>query len=86
MEPPYFTVIARRPSGRFKVYWTGRAEGHIMDWRGCNYRHLTVAGQPQGGFATLDEACAFELLDHPLPEGIGERAGFWMAASTIVEA
>ena len=84
MEPPYFTVIARLPSGKFKVYWTGHGEGHMMNWRGCNFRHLVVAGQPRRGFLILEEAQAFELLEHPLPERIGERAGFWVAESAIV--
>ncbi len=46
------------PSGKFKVLIWGAADGHIMDWRGTNYRLTPVTGQPVRGFKTIDEAKA----------------------------
>lgn len=50
-----FSVYATA-SGRFKVYATGHADGHLMDWAGSNYRHVPVGGQPFRGFETFEEA------------------------------
>ncbi len=58
MQPKYLEVFVL-PSGRFKVMIWGSADGHIMDWRGCNYRFTPVSGQPLRGFTTEKEARAF---------------------------
>ena len=84
MEPPYSKIICRTGAGRYKVYWMGHAEGHTMDWLGCNFRHLTVAGQPHRGFETVEEARAFELLPIERPLTIGEQQGFWIPESRMV--
>lgn len=60
MIPEYFHVFKNPKTGRYKVMVVGRADGHIMDWRGCNFRITPVDGQPRRGFLTYEEAKAFE--------------------------
>ena len=50
---------------RFKVYIWGQPDLHMMDWNGCNYRTMTVKGQPHRGFASREEAEAWALDRFP---------------------
>ncbi len=59
MTGQVFPTINRTKSGRFKVYMQGSADGHIMDWLGCNFKFVTVKGQPFRGFETKEEAKNF---------------------------
>ena len=59
MQGPFMVSIFRRPTGRFKVYITGHADSHTLDWRGANYVHTPVTGQPRLGFMTFEEAEKF---------------------------
>lgn len=52
-------AICSTKTGRFKVYWQGQADGHVMDWNGPNYRYATAEGQPTRGFLTWDAADQF---------------------------
>ena len=61
MTGPFSTIIAATPKGNYKVYWMGYADDHVMDWLGCTFKHVTVAGQPHRGFKTWEEAETFEL-------------------------
>jgi hypothetical protein len=42
---------------RFVLYGHGQWDGHIMDWRGCNFFHGRVPGTPL--FTTAEEAVMF---------------------------
>lgn len=53
------SIFQTESGSGFKVYITGQASGHLMDWSGMNYRHVSVAGQPRLGFASFDAAEAF---------------------------
>lgn len=59
MTGQIFPTVNRTKSGRFKVYMQGRADGHIIDWRGCNFKFVPVEGQPFRGYETKEEAKAF---------------------------
>ena len=48
--------ICTTESGNYKVYVMGQADGHIMNWRGCNYKFVPITRQPFRGFKTEDEA------------------------------
>lgn len=37
----------------------GQANGHLMNWSGCNYKFITIAGQPRNGYETEEDAQAF---------------------------
>lgn len=51
--------VLTTPSGKkYKAYVIGRANGHIMDWRGCNFRCTPVSGQGRG-FDTVEETKQF---------------------------
>jgi hypothetical protein len=52
-------IIGNLPSGGFKAFYWGQADGHIMDWRGCNFRYAPLDKQPLRGFKTKEEAEAF---------------------------
>ena len=44
-------VITRTmKSGAFRLYLWGSANGHISDWRGCNYRYMAAFGFTTDGF------------------------------------
>ena len=49
-------VVCQTRSGWYKVYVMGHADGHMMDWRGCNYRYVPITGQPFRGFINLGDA------------------------------
>ena len=59
------TVIRKLPSGGFKLYIWGQPDNHIMDWLGCNYRLLTLPGQPRKGFHASEDALGFLARDYP---------------------
>ena len=48
-------IIGMKPSGAYKAYFWGRADAHISDWRGTNYRIAPVDGQPSRGFKTYKD-------------------------------
>lgn len=52
-------VVCETKSHKFKVYIMGQADGHIMDWRGCNHKFVSVTGQPMRGFETVESAKMF---------------------------
>jgi hypothetical protein len=54
-------IVAQTPKGKWKAYFWGQADGHVSDWRGCNYRYATLDGQPLRGYETPEEARAFAL-------------------------
>jgi len=54
-------VIAKTPKGGWKAYFWGQADGHISDWRGCNFRYAPLDNQPLRGFKTREEAIALAL-------------------------
>lgn len=53
------TVVRRLSGGGFKACIWGQTDSHVMDRRGCNYRLLTIPGQPRQGFSAQEEAVAF---------------------------
>lgn len=81
MTGAMFLVVMHTRGGRHKVYVQGHADGHLMDWNGCNFRFYSVLGQPQRGFATADEAVAFMQTVDQRAALIGARgsAGSYMA-------
>lgn len=53
------TYIKQLKSNGYKVVVWGQPNFHASDWRGCNYRVMTVKGQPHRGFTSIDDAEAF---------------------------
>ena len=49
-------IIAETKAGNFKLYMQGQADGHIMDWAGCNFKYMTVSAQPHRGFEKFSQA------------------------------
>ncbi len=50
-------VVKTAKSGyRWKVVVMGNADGHVMDWAGCNFKSVIVKGQPVDGYGTQEEA------------------------------
>lgn len=47
MQQPVYLDIAKDANGLWPVCW-GQADGHMSDWRGCNYRYLNLPGWPRG--------------------------------------
>jgi hypothetical protein len=47
---PRLATARTKPGGGFKVYIWKQASGHLMDWAGCNFRLVSVPGQPRFGF------------------------------------
>lgn len=43
--------LLKRPH-KFFVYWIGRPDYHIMNWRGCNFHWVKAESQPRDGFDT----------------------------------
>ena len=71
-----FLTTSLMPNGYYKVVVQGHADGHTMDWRGCNYRFISVRGQPHKGF--LEEAQAetyLRLLSEEVTQAEIDRAG-----------
>jgi hypothetical protein len=62
MQGPFSATVYGTRTGRFKVYIEGRADDHILDWRGLNLRAIAASGQPRAGFETCDEALRFARL------------------------
>lgn len=58
-------IVARTPKGGYKAYFWGQPDNHLMDWLGCNYRIISVPGQPLRGFATEAGAAAFARKAFP---------------------
>jgi hypothetical protein len=52
-------IVAPTPKGKWKAYFRGSADGHISDWRGCNFRYAPLDGQPLRGYNTQEEATQF---------------------------
>ena len=58
--------IGLTPSGNgYKLYFIGQPDLHMTDWAGCNFRTMTVKGQPHRGFKTPEEAFDFLLETFP---------------------
>ena len=71
------TEIHPTGKGNYKAYIWGQPTDHISDWRGCNFRRLTVPQQPRKGFETVAEARAFVLStfgEHALKD-LAEKKG-----------
>lgn len=49
-------VVCKTGGGKYKVYVMGRADGHVIDWRGCNFKFVPVTGQPFRGYPTKEDA------------------------------
>jgi len=76
MTGPFHLSIRRTKAGRYKVYVVGHADGHIIDWAGCNFRCTPVGHrQPFRGFDTLSDAVALqkEIESEPILREIEER-------------
>ena len=76
---PIGLLVLNTPKG-YKVYLWGQPDEHIMDWRGCNYRRLSIPAdllkQPRGGFPNVADAfLAFDRADESAIKKWSERAG-----------
>lgn len=56
MMQPRLATAETRTGRAFKVYVWKQHSRHFMDWNGCNYRLVSVPGQPPRGFKTREEA------------------------------
>ncbi len=66
-------VVCSTRGGGFKVYVMGQADGHIMDWRGCNYKFVPVTGQPFRGFLNKCDADTYMRALRSKPERLREE-------------
>jgi len=69
-------IIGMKPSGAYKAYFWGRADAHISDWRGTNYRIAPVDGQPSRGFKTYKDAENFARAKFQSEDQITEAARY----------
>ena len=67
-------IVAQTPKGKFKAYFWGQADGHVSDWRGCNYRYAPLDGQPLRGFDTSEEAKTYALSQFQTEKQVIEGA------------
>jgi len=71
-------AVKQLKSGNWKACIWGRADGHISDWTGCNFRIKSLEDQPFRGFKTREEAEDFGKSQFPNQEAVkayGKRAG-----------
>ena len=67
-------IIGTTPKGGYKAYFWGRADAHISDWRGTNYRIAPIDGQPSRGFKTCQEAEDFARAKFKSEDQVAEAA------------
>ena len=81
-------IVAQTPKGNWKAYFWGKADGHISDWRGCNFHYAPLDGQPLRGYDTPEEATTFALSQFQTEEQVvlagNRKPGRFMSDDSVV--
>jgi hypothetical protein len=59
MQYAYLSVFKSPKTGKYRVMIVGQPDNHMMNWRGCNYRRMTLPTPLKRTFTTIQEAEAY---------------------------